>query len=163
MYREIAMTPFKLQLTTLCIAFLICGCGTLGGGNDDSMEAEIRQIPGKAEYTVFGPHRLRGLISISGLPEGTSEESTAAARAGSYEGSVVWTFQGGFTFGTASHKVLEPKVTVGKSKPETVEILLTVVPPAEEVTTITISRAPVTASITASPQAKFRVQVVESK
>lgn len=152
------------RIGTLCVAFFVAGCGTFsGGGDEDGTEAEIRQVPGRAEYTIFGPHRLRAVLSITGLPDGTSEEAEAAARAGTYDGPVVWTLQGGFTFGTTVHRALEPQVTVGKSKPEQVEILLKVVPPSEEVTGITITRAPIQKTFNASPQARFRVRVVEDK
>ncbi len=158
------MTRSGLRGIAFSIALIACGCGTLGSGESQGDEyAELRQVPGKAEYTVFGPHRLRALILITGLPEGTPEETAAAARAGSYNGPVVWTLQGGFTFGTNAHRLLEPQVTVGKSKPEQVEIILTVVPPSEEVAGIIITRAPFTATINASPQATFRVRVVEQK
>lgn len=164
MYWITPMTKTHVRLTTLLIALILSGCGTFDGGSaSDDLEAEIRQVPGKAEYTVFGTHRLRAYISVTGLPEGATEEDTAAARAGTYTGPVVWSLQGAFTFGTDAHRVLEPKVTVSKSKPEQVEILLTVVPPSEEVAGITITRAPISASITASPQAKFRVFIAESK
>lgn len=164
MYWTSRMTKTEVRLITLLMALIMCGCGTFeGGSKSEGLEAEIRQVPGKAEYTVFGTHRLRAYISVTGLPEGATEEDTAAARTGTYAGLVVWSLQGAFTFGTDAHRVLEPKVTVSKSKPEQVEILLTVVPPSEEVAGITITRAPISASITASPQAKFRVVIVEDK
>ncbi len=164
MYWITPMTKTELRLTALLLALIMCGCGTFdSGGKSEDLEAEIRQVPGKAEYTVFGTHRLRAFISVAGLPEGATEEDNAAARAGTYTGPVVWSLQGAFTFGTDAHRVLDPKVTVSKSKPEQVEILLTVVPPSEEVASITITRVPVSASITASPQAKFRVLIAESK
>ncbi len=147
------------------LALIAAGCGTFGTADkkESAEYAEVRQVPRTAEYTVFGPHRLRAVIAITGLPEGTSEENIEAARAGTYNGPVVWTLEGGFTFGTNAHRALEPKVTVGKSKPEQVEIVLTVVPPKEEVTGIIITRAPIRATFTASPQAQFRVRVVEDK
>lgn len=153
-------------VAVLCAGLGAAGCGTFslpGGGDKDETPVEIRQVPGQAEYTIFGPHRLRAVLTITGLPEGASEEDEAAARQGTYSGPVVWTIQGVFTFGTDAHKALTPEITVGKSKPEHVEILLKVVPPPEEVARITITRVPITASFTASPQTKFQVRVVESK
>jgi hypothetical protein len=148
----------------MCIALLAFGCGTFGdSGKSDGTEVEVRQIPGKAEYTVFGPHRLRAILAITGLPEGASEEDAAAARAGGYTGPVQWTLGGEFTFGTSAHRILEPVITVNNSKPEHVDILLTVITPAEEITNITITRAVLNASFTASPQATFRVRVEEKK
>jgi hypothetical protein len=138
------------------------GCNTFSKPEDETL-AEIRQIPGRAEYAVFGPHRFRGGLAITGLPENASEESIAAAQAGTYNGPVVWALNGSFTFGNDSYRVLEPTITVGKSMPERVNILLTVVPPLEEVPRITVTQVPVEATVMASPQAQFTVRVQESK
>ena len=164
MYWNRVMKTTQRPFTTLCIALLACSCGTLGSkGKSDNTNVDVRQVPGKAEYVIFGPHRLRAGVAITGLPEGSSEEDMAAARAGAYNGPVLWTLQGTFTFGTSAHRILEPVVTVSKSMPEQVDILLTVIPPPEEVAQITMMRAHLNATITASPQAKFHVRVEEKK
>lgn len=137
------------------------GCETIGG--PETLDAEVRPIPGLAEYAVLGPHRLRGVLSITGLPEGAPEADIQAAREGRYTGAVVWQLQATFTVGSGGYRVPEPEVTIKKSNPEQVDILIALEAPVDQFATLTITRVPVVATLTATPQAQFNVRVIETE
>lgn len=96
-------------------------------------------------YRVEGPHRFEGTIGYN-------------------EAAQVWDFSGSFTFMTGGYGVGEVDVNVMKIRPEKVTITVPVYKPRRgQAVTQALTHIDVSASILASPEARFTVRFEESE
>ncbi len=112
---------------------------------DPDPETVVRLVPfsGRFGYSLEGPYGFTGSL--------TKEELTDAD----------WCLEGEFSFPTAGYAVSDPVIRVAESYPEQVSVVITVTPPAADSSVAqVITHVTVTATITASNEALFSIEIV---
>ena len=109
-------------------------------------EATLEPLADQEGWGVSGPHGFNGTLLW------TEDEAGA-----------VWPLEGAFTIPTAGYAVAAPEISVMKSLPEQVRIVLTVTPPPPDAMVAqVITNVPVAAEIAVSRNALFSVEVMET-